>query len=137
MLTLAGSQSPLAAGAVINFGSVVQGGSQLQGFTLTNTGTASLTVATLAVSGTGFRGPIGLASPIPLSAGQSASFQVAFEPKNGQSAQGTLQVDQRSVSLTGQGLAPPLPGASITFASMIGASAQQNSVSIPLASASK
>jgi centrosomal CEP192-like protein len=137
VLALAGSQSPLAAGAVINFGSVLQGGSQLQGFTLTNTGTASLTVAILAVSGTEFSGPIGLAAPIALAAGQTASFQVAFQPKNGQSAQGTLQVDQRSFSLTGQGLAPPLPGASITFASTLGASAQQNSVSIPLAAASQ
>ena len=77
VLTLTGNQSPLAAGAVINFGSVVQGGSQLHGFTLTNTGTA-IEVATLAVSGTGFRGPIGLAAPIPLAAGQSASFQVAL-----------------------------------------------------------
>jgi hypothetical protein len=39
--------------------------------------------------------------------------------------------------LTGQGLDPPLPSASLAFASNVGASAQQNSITIPLASASQ
>jgi len=42
-------------------------------------------------------------------------------------------VDGRTFSLTGQGLDAPLPGASIVFASSVGASAQQNSITIPLA----
>jgi len=48
-----------------------------------------------------------------------------------------LVVGQRSFVLTGQGLAPPLPAASIQFGSTAGTSAQQNNVSIPLAAASQ
>jgi len=136
-LTLAGSNTPLAAGAVINFGSVLRGGSRPQSLTLTNSSTLAIVVPALTVSGTGFRGPLGVSAPIQLAANQSATFQIAFEPLTGQPATGTLTVDKRSFSLAGQGLDPPLPGASIAFGSQTGASAQQNTVSIPLASASQ
>ena len=137
ILTLAGSSTPLANGAVIDFGSVQRGSGQRQSFTLTNPGASTLTVTSLAVSGTGFRGPIGTSDSIQLAPGQSASFQVAFEPQSGQAAKGALTLDQRSFTLIGQGLDPPLPSASIVLNSSIGASAQQNSLSIPLASASQ
>jgi HYDIN/CFA65/VesB-like, Ig-like domain len=135
-LTLAGSAAPLVSGTVIDFGSVVRGVSQTQGFVLLNTGTANITVNTVAVSGAGFSGPIGLAAPVQLGPGQSAAFQVAFQPQSGTASQGTLTVDQRVFNLKGLGLDPPLPGAAIEFASTLGASAQQNIVSIALASAS-
>jgi hypothetical protein len=137
VLTLAGSQSPLISGAVIDFGSVLRGGSQPRSFTLTNPGAASLTVGSVTVSGAAFRGPIGLTAPVPLASGQAVSFQIAFEPPAGQPFQGTLSVDQRSFTLTGIGLNPPLPSAAIVLASTIGASAQQDSLSIALASASE
>jgi hypothetical protein len=133
VLRLAGSSSALSAGATIDFGQVVRGASQPKNFTLSNTGASNITVSQLSVSGTGFRGPIGQTAPISIGSGQSVSFQIAFEPLSGQAFQGTLVVDQRTFILTGQGLDPPLPGASIMFASNIGSSAQQNSVSIPLA----
>ncbi|HEY6393022.1 MAG TPA: choice-of-anchor D domain-containing protein [Bryobacteraceae bacterium] len=136
-LTLAGSSAPLAAGAVIDFGSLLRGGSRLQNLTLSNSSAGAITVGALTVSGTGFRGPIGAAAPVQLAAGQSVSFQIAFEPLTGQPAKGTLTVDKRSFSLTGQGLDPPLPTASIVFGSPTAASSQQNTVSIPLASASQ
>ena len=134
---LSGSSTPLMAGAIIDFGSVTRGGTHSQGFMLLNAGSATLTIATLAVSGTGFRGPIGPAAPVQLAPGQTASFEVAFEPQSGQNAQGTLMVDKRVFNLKGQGLDPPLPGAAIALASTVGASAQQNSVSIALGSASQ
>src|SRR5258708_26918501 len=137
VLTLAGSNTPLAAGAVIDFGSVLRGSSRLQSFTLTNSSTVAITVAALTVGGTGFRGPIGATAPIQLAAGQSASFQIGFEPLTGQPAKGTLTLDKRSFSLAGQGLDPPLPATSIAFGSQTVASSQQNTVSIPLASASQ
>lgn len=136
VLSLA-SGTVLTAGAVVDFGSLLRGSSKLETFTLANPGNTSLTVSTLAVSGTGFRGPIGASVPIRLDAGQSASFQVAFEPLSGTPAQGTLLIDQRSFRLAGLGLDPPLPGASIVFGSAAGASAQQNAVSIPLDAASQ
>jgi hypothetical protein len=137
VLTLANNPTPLAAGAVVDFGSVVRGSNHLQNLTLTNSSTVAITVTSLTVGGTGFRGPIGAMAPMRLTAGQSASFQIAFEPLTGQPAKGTLTVDNRSFSLAGQGLDPPLPTASIVFGLQTVSSAQQNTVSIPLAAASQ
>jgi hypothetical protein len=136
-LMLAGSKTPIMAGAVIDFGSVTRGASHSQGFSLWNNGSAALTIATLSVGGVGFRGPLDLTAPVQLAPGQTKSFEIAFEPQSGTLAQGTLTVDKRSFSLKGQGLDPPLPSASITLASTVGASAQQNSLSIPLSAASQ
>jgi Abnormal spindle-like microcephaly-assoc'd, ASPM-SPD-2-Hydin len=137
VVTLAGSNTPLSAGATVGFGSVPVGSTQTQGFVLTNPGSAAIDVGTLTVAGAGFKGPIGLSAPVQLGPGQSASFQVSFSPQTGTAAQGVLTVDSRTFNLTGQGLNPPLPSATIIFASTVGGSAQQNSVSISLASASK
>jgi hypothetical protein len=136
-LTLSGSQAPLSAGAVVNFGSVAVGTSQTQGFALTNSDSSSITVASVAVSGSAFSGPVGLKTPVQIGPGQSVAFQIKFTPPSGTLSQGTLNVDDRAFTLTGQGLDAPLPGASIVFASSVGASAQQNSISIPLAAASQ
>ncbi len=136
-LSLSGSTTPLAAGATVNFGSVAVGSKQTQGFLLSNAGSASITVGTLTVSGAAFTGPIGLSAPVQLQPGQTATFQVTFTPQSGTLAQGVLTVDSRTFNLTGQGLAAPLPSATINFASTVGGSAQQNSVSISLASASQ
>jgi len=136
-LAVGDGNTPLAAGAVIDFGSVPVGSSRLQNFRLTNLNNASITVVALLVTGVGFSGPIGAAAPIQLAPGQSASFQVAFEPRTGQPVQGTLTVDQRSFVLTGQGLEPTLPTASIQLGSTAGTSAQQNNVSILLAAPSQ
>ncbi len=137
VLTLDNGSAALAAGATIDFGSVQRGSSRLQTLTLTNPNSASLTISTLAVTGVGFRGPIGAQAPIEIAYGESVSFQIAFEPPGGQPAQGTLTVDQRAFVLIGQGLDPPLPAASIQLASAVGASVQQNNISIPLASAAQ
>jgi hypothetical protein len=137
VVTVGSSTTPLSAGATVNFGSVDVGSKQAETFVLTNSGTANINVATLAVSGTGFAGPIGLFAPVSLNPGQTASFQVSFTPKSGAAAQGVLTVDTRTFNLTGQGLSALPPNASIVFASTVGASAQQNSISIPLAAASQ
>lgn len=137
VLSLAGSSIPLAAGAIIDFGPVLSGMNTLQTFSLSNPGNASVSVHTLSVTGAGFKGPIGTTPPISIAPGQTVSFQIQFLPTSGTAYQGTLTVDQRTFVLTGQGLSPPLPGASIVFGSSVGQSAQQNNVSIPLASASQ
>lgn len=136
-ITLSGSQTPLTAGAVVNFGSIAIGASQTQGFVLSNSSATSVTVATVTVSGSAFTGPIGLATPLQIGPGQSAPFQIKFTPQSGTASQGTLIVDGRSFTLTGQGLAAQLPIPTIVFASSVGASAQQNSITITLASASQ
>jgi hypothetical protein len=137
LVTLAGNNTLLSAGTTVNFGNVDVGSKQTQGFVLTNSGTANVDIATLAVSGAGFAGPIGLSAPVLLAPGQTVSFQVSFTPKSGTLAEGALTVDTRTFNLTGQGLSAPPPATSLVFASTVGASAQQNSISIPLASMSK
>ena len=136
-LSLAGSQAPLTAGAVVKFGSVDVGASQSQSLVLSNAGSASVTVSSVTVAGSGFQGPIGLITPAEIGPGQSASFQVSFTPQSGVAYRGTLTVDGRAFILNGQGLNPPLPSATLVFASNLGASAQQNTISIPLATASQ
>ncbi len=135
LVTVGSSTTPLAAGATVKFSADV-GSNQVQTFVLSNSGTANINVATLAVSGAGFGGPIGLSAPVPLAPGQKASFQVSFTPQSGTAALGTLTVDTRTFKLTGQGLTAPPPTASIVLASSVGASGQQNSLTILLASAS-
>jgi hypothetical protein len=136
-LTLSGSQSPLAAGATIAFSPVVVGARETQSFVLSNAASTSITVSAVSVSGTDFSGPTGLTTPVLIGSGQSVSFQVTFAPQTGTLYQGTLTVGGRVFNLTGQGQAESLPGASIVFASSVGASDQQNSITIPLASASQ
>jgi hypothetical protein len=137
VLTLAGSNIPLAAGAIIDFGPVASGQTKLLTFEMSNPSSGAVSVNALTVSGTGFKGPIGASAPISIAAGQTVSFQVAFSPTSGQASQGALAVDQRTFVLTGQGLSPALPTASILFGSSVGQSVQQNNVSIPLAAASQ
>jgi hypothetical protein len=137
LLTLAGNSKPLTSGSAFNFGSVAVGTTKAQGFVLSNPGNSKLTVATLKVSGADFSQPAGLSAPVQLGPGKTASFQVTFTPQSGTASQGVLTVDSRTFELVGQGLSAPLPTASIQFASTLGASAQQNSVSIPLATASQ
>jgi hypothetical protein len=65
------------------------------------------------------------------------SFQITFAPQTGTQYQGTLTIDGRMFSLAGQGKAETLPSATIVFASSVGASDQQNSITIPLATAAE
>jgi hypothetical protein len=136
-LTLSGSTTPLLYGATISFGSVVIHQTQSQTLILSNSYSSTLSVNSVTVSGAGFKGPVGQSFPAQIGPGQSASFQVLFTPQSGTPYQGTLSVDNRTFTLTGQGLDPPLPSASIVFASNVGSSAQQNSITLPLASASQ
>lgn len=137
VLTLAASNTPIAAGSIVDFGSVLSGQTTSLTFHLSNPGSTGITVGALSVTGARFKGPIGTSAPISLAPGQTVPFQVEFLPNSGQAFQGTLAVDQRTFALTGQGLNPPLPQASLVFGSSVGQSAQQNTISIPLAAASQ
>ncbi len=137
ILTLSGSQTPLTAGATVGFGSVPVGASQAQSFVLYDSSSTSVTVSSVSVSGGAFKLAPGLTLPLQIGSGQSVPFQITFTPQSGTAYQGTLTVDGRTFTLTGQGLDPPLPSATIVFASSVGASGQQNSITIPLAAASQ
>jgi hypothetical protein len=73
----------------LNFANVPVGSSQTQSVTLTNSGGSGLAVSHATLTGTGFT-LSGLALPLTLGAGQSATFPVVFAPQSAGSARGNL-----------------------------------------------
>jgi hypothetical protein len=75
----------------LDFASVAVGSSATQSETLTNSGSASVTISQANVSGTGFR-ISGLNLPLILSPGQSFTFGAVFTPTSGGGASGSISV---------------------------------------------
>jgi hypothetical protein len=93
----------------VSFGDVSENTSATQSLTLSNTGSAALTVNSIAVSGSGFSWA-GVSLPLTLNASQTAMVSVAFDPTAVGSATGTLTVKSTAstnptstVSLSGTG----------------------------------
>ncbi len=110
-VTGTGVQSGLSVSpASFNFGSVVDGQTKSQTFTLTNTGNTSLTISQLAVSGVGYS-VTGLNPPSNLAAGASTTFSAVFAPTTAGSLTGSVTVTSTApnspatVSLSGTGVA--------------------------------
>ena len=97
----------------INFGSVVAGVTNTQTVQLANPGTASVTISAANMTGTGFA-TSGLNLPLTLSAGQSSTFNVQFNPKAAGASTGNLSLSSNasnaasSISLSGTGIAAGL-----------------------------
>src|SRR5271156_4309653 len=68
-----------ASSASLSFGTVAVGTLQVLPETVTNNGSASLSLTTVSVTGTGFT-VSGLSLPMVLAAGASTSFNVVFQP---------------------------------------------------------
>jgi hypothetical protein len=107
------SLAPAASGAAmsvnatsISFGSAVLNSPVAQSVTVTSTGTASLTVNSAAVTGTGFS-VSGATFPATLNPGQSLTLQLQFDPKTAGTYSGQLTVASsattRSIPLSGTG----------------------------------
>ena len=75
----------------LSFGTLVLGTNSTQTVKLTNSGTASLTVSSDTLSGTGFS-VSGLTFPLTVAAGQSVSFSVAFAPAASGSLSGSFSL---------------------------------------------
>jgi hypothetical protein len=94
----------------LNFGNVVTGSSSPQTLTLTNTGTAAVTISQATVSGVGFS-VVGGMSSVSIPAGQNHAFQVEFAPTNSGSASGSVSIASDAtdptlaISLSGTGMA--------------------------------
>jgi hypothetical protein len=73
------SQQIAAAPTALGFGNVLLGRSLTQSVSITNTGSASLSVSKVSASGTGYA-VSGLTCPFTLSPGQSALLNVTFTP---------------------------------------------------------
>lgn len=132
-LTIPLSGTGLAAGALganptsLSFGSVTVGNKQTLSETVTNTGGSSVTISQVAVSGTGFT-LSGITAPVTLTAGQSATFSVAFTPASAGAATGDVTVTSNAsnptltIPLSGTGVTPGVLGSnptSLSFGSVL------------------
>jgi hypothetical protein len=140
-LSVALAGTGLAAGSLaanpasVNFGSVQVGSNQAQAVTLTNGGSASVTISQVAASGTGFS-LSGLTLPVTLQAGQSTSFTATFAPSASGSSTGSVAIvstasnPQLNVGLSGTGVTAGAVAAnptSISFGSVTVGSNQTHS----------
>jgi hypothetical protein len=114
-VALAGTGTALQPGLSVSpasfaFGSVLDGQTKSQTFTLTNTGTGPLTISQLSASGAGYS-VTGLATPSTVAAGASATFSAHFAPTTGGSLPGAITISSNAptspstVALTGTGVA--------------------------------
>ncbi len=83
----------------LSFGSVQVGSSQTLSETLTNSGTASVSISAAQVTGSGF-GASSFSLPVSLSAGQSVSFNVTFSPTSSGGVSGSLIVSSNASNTT-------------------------------------
>src|ERR1700692_2675301 len=103
------SSGTLAASATsLNFGNVVAGSSSPQTLTLTNKGTAAVTISQATVTGAGFS-VVGGMSSASIASGQNHAFQVQFAPTASGSVTGGISIasdatnSPLAVSLSGTG----------------------------------
>jgi len=123
-VTSTSSQSYLlsANASSMNFGSTLVGSFVSQTITLTNTGTASVNLSQVAITGAGFT-VSGFTGTVTLAAGQSFSLTVSFTPATAGSATGSLSFvssatnSPTTISLSGNGVQPQISviPASVSF----------------------
>jgi hypothetical protein len=95
----------------LSFGDVTQGTSSKQAVTLTNTGNSSVSVSKLTPAGNYFS-ISGLATPVTLAPGQTASFSALFAPTTTGTFTGSISVASTAtnsplaIPLSGSGVAP-------------------------------
>jgi hypothetical protein len=100
--------------ASLNLGSVLVGSTSSLSVLLTNNGTADLSISQVSAQGTGFAAT-GLALPVTVPVGQSASLAVSFSPLTAGSATGSVTVLSNAantpsarIALSGAGTAQTL-----------------------------
>ncbi len=135
-----GTQAGLSVSpASFAFGSVVDGQTKSQNFTLSNTGTSTLTITQLSVSGAGYSAS-GLTTPTTIAAGRSATFSLLFAPTTAGSLIGSVSIasdapsSPNAVAVSGTGVAAsvtisPSPS-SISFGKVNAGNSSSKSVTI-------
>ncbi len=126
-----------AAPSNISFGDVSVGGSSSQAVTLTNNGTASVTVTQANVTGAGLS-VSGLTLPLTLAGGRSAGFSVVFAPASTGSITGSVSMVSNasnsptvvSVSGTGGTLELSASPSSLNFGSVTAGSKSTETVAL-------
>ena len=122
-----------------DFGSVVDGQTKSQSFTMTNTGAAALTVAQLTVNGAGYS-VSGFSAPATIAAGQSVTFNAQFAPATAGNLNGKVSISSNApnspttVALTGIGVAASVSmtaaPANLSFGSVAAGSSSSKSVTL-------
>jgi hypothetical protein len=93
----------------VSFGNVNTGSSASQSVTITNTGNSSVQISQIAASGTGYS-LTGASAPVTLSASQTLTFNVVFDPTAAGSASGSVVVTSNAtgspatITLSGTGV---------------------------------
>jgi Abnormal spindle-like microcephaly-assoc'd, ASPM-SPD-2-Hydin/Protein of unknown function (DUF1573) len=139
-LSATGVQSGLSVSpASFNFGSIVDGQTKSQTFTVTNTGASTLTIAQISLAGSGYS-VSGLATPANVAAGQSTSFSATFAPASAGTLNGSISLvsnapnSPATVSLSGIGVAATVSmsasPASVSFGSINAGSSNSQSVTL-------
>ena len=117
----------------LNFGSNLAGSPVSEAVTLTNSGTAGVTISQASITGAGFF-MSGFSNVVTLAAGQSMALAVTFAPRTPGSYSGSLSVTSNAsnsptlISLSGTGVQPQISvsPASVNFGSaIVGASSTQ------------
>jgi hypothetical protein len=99
----------------LSFGSVTNGNSASQSFTVANTGNSNVAISGMAASGAGYSIASG-GGAVTLAPGQSTTVGVQFAPTTEGAANGSVNIlssasGASSVSLSGNGVAPSVPHA--------------------------
>jgi hypothetical protein len=122
-----------------NFGSVIDGETKSQAFTVSNTGTGALTITQISGSGSGYT-VSGLATPATIAAASSTTFSVLFAPTTAGSLPGTVSLVSNApnspgvLSLSGTGTAATVTLAatptSVSFTNVSAGTSTSKSVTI-------
>jgi hypothetical protein len=125
--------------ASASFGSVTMGVTNTQTFTISNPGTASLSVTQASLAGTGFTYS-GLTLPLSVPPGGSSAFTVGFNPTSASAFSGSLALANNTptpslvVALSGTGVSPILQLAaspsSLSFGSITTGTSATKSVTL-------
>jgi archaellum component FlaF (FlaF/FlaG flagellin family) len=133
-----GTQGQLGANpGSVNFGSVAVGSNGSQTITLTNSGSANVTISQATASGTGFS-ISGLATPLTLGAGLSTSFTAQFAPTSAGSPTGSISIVSNAptspltIALSGTATQPQLtatPG-SAAFGNVVDGTSNSQTINL-------
>ncbi len=135
VVTAAGAQT--LGSAPIDFGPVQAGSSALLHFTVTNLTGLVLAAPGIAVQGSAFSMPQPPPAGVVFEPGDTAGFDIVFQPAAVGAAAGTLIIGDRNYALTGTGtpLPQPTPVLAITLAQA--QSNQQGTVAVNFAAAAQ
>ena len=126
-VTLAGTGSTTAPGQLqanptsVSFGNVSTGGSSTKAIILSNTGSTSVPISVIAVTGTGFS-VNGITTPFTLNAAATVTLNAVFAPTAAGNATGSVTIttdalhSPLTISMTGTGAQPGLSISPTSFA---------------------